>query len=118
MMVVNDALLLLDKALSDTVEEEIVEVEEVTESGEVEVEVKKQIKGGVRLPKRTVCDKCGKNVNSLDPWNICLCKFEMEDLPEFKESLKFKSLIKETYKTEARAKKGIRTKPIVFGLGK
>lgn len=127
MMIVTDALFLLDELLDDKVKEKeiieeaeaVVDAEIEAELGEVEVEVEVKkviIEGGVRLPQRDKCEKCGNLKNSLDPWDICLCKFELKDLPDFKRSVRVRSLISKTYKEEAKRKKGFKKKPVVYGM--
>jgi hypothetical protein len=45
---------------------------------------------GRRVPPTKRCHGCGKKIDSLDYDDFCNCKFELEDLPRFKESMAYK----------------------------
>ena len=110
-MLIIDAISLINKKLDDT----IVEEEVIPDTMEVEA-VEKRIIEGKRVPKTDRCSKCGNKKNSLDPWDICLCKFNDQDLPAFKESRRIKGLINKTYKQWNKINSGEKKKPIIFGM--
>ena len=71
------------------------DVEGLEETKEIEMETQtpiadKIILEGRRVPVAKRCSRCGKKIDSLDYNDFCNCKFELEDLPRFKESIKLK----------------------------